>query len=181
MIGTVANCPTCGAPITIEAPRPSVPPTSSYAAPRPYVPPTSNSRSGTLPGRGVSPRILDIMSRTKGWVRFIAVMLFINFGLSIFNIIMSFNAPRRVYSDSQGVSQVVSIFVILLLQLYPAVKLNSYATRIGALLQSASAGDLDAALNEHRGFWRYVGIIAIVLISFMVLGFFFAMAFASRW
>ena len=144
---------------------------------RPYTSPTSNYGDG-MSGR-VSPRVVDIMSRTKGWVRFIAVMLFVNFGLSIINTIVTLNAPRRFGGDAERVGQIVGVAVMLLLYLYPAVKLNSYASRIGVLLQSGRASDLDAALNEHRAFWRYVGIVAIVLMSLMVIGIFFGIAFAA--
>ena len=90
---------------------------------RPYTPPTSNYGNG-MSGR-VSPRVVDIMSRTKGWVRFIAVMLFVNFGLTIINTIVTMNAPSRSGGDAERVSQIIGVAVMLLLYLYPAVKLNS--------------------------------------------------------
>lgn len=129
----------------------------------------------------VSPRVLDIMSRTKGWVRFIAVLMFVNFGLTVINNIVILNSSSRSFGDSDRVGQFIGLAVMLLLYLYPAVKLNSYASRIGALLQSGRAADLDAALNEHRAFWRYVGIVVIVLISIFIVFIFFTIAVtASR-
>ncbi|GDX09576.1 hypothetical protein LBMAG57_13480 [Verrucomicrobiota bacterium] len=144
---------------------------------RPYVPHTSSSGAGEMSGR-VTPQIIDIMLRTKGSVRFIAVMLFINFGITIINLIVTMNAPSRFGGDAERIGQFIGIGVALLLYLYPAVKLNSYASRIGALLQSARTGDLEAALNEHRGFWRFVGIVTIVLVSIFVLFIFIGMVAA---
>lgn len=105
---------------------------------RPYVPHTSSSGAGEMSGR-VTPQIIDIMLR-KGSVRFIAVMLFINFGITIINLIVTMNAPSRFGGDAERIGQFIGIGVALLLYLYPAVKLNSYASRIGALLQSARTG-----------------------------------------
>ena len=144
---------------------------------RPYVPHTSSSGAVGISGR-VTPQIIDIMLRTKGWVRFIAVMLFINFGITIINLIVTMNAPSRFGGDAERNGQFIGIGVALLLYLYPAVKLNSYASRIGALLQSARTGDLEAALNERRGFWRFVGIVTIVLVSIFVLFIFIGMVAA---
>ncbi len=145
---------------------------------RPYVPPASNPRTGGMSGR-VSPRVLDIMQRTKGWVRFIAVLLFINFGLTIINAVITMNSPRRFGGDEERIGQVIGVAVMLVLYLYPAVKLNSYASRIGALLQGSRTADLEAALNEHRAFWRYVGIVAIVLMSIFVLFIFVGIGLAA--
>lgn len=144
---------------------------------RPYVPPTSNYGGG-LPGR-VSPRVVDIMSRTKGWVRFIAVLLFINFGLTIINTVVVVNGSETRELAAGRIGQFIGFAIVLLLYLYPAIKLNSYASRIGALLQSGRTGDLEAALNEHRAFWRYVGIVMIVLMSILVLVFFISILAAA--
>jgi len=144
---------------------------------RPYVPHTSSSGAAGISAR-VTPQIIGIMLRTKGWVRFIAVMLFINFGITIINLIVTMNAPSRFGGDAERNGQFIGIGVALLLYLYPAVKLNSYASRIGALLQSARTGDLEAALNERRGFWRFVGIVTIVLVSIFVLFIFIGMVAA---
>jgi len=135
---------------------------------RPYKPPTSDYGTGDLPGR-VSPRILDIMSRTKGWVRFVSVMLFIHFGLTVFNVIRAMGQSSGFGNESERIGRFFGMGIVLLLYIYPAVKLNSYANRIGDLLQSGRAGDLEAALNEHRAFWRYAGIIGIVFLFIFVI------------
>jgi len=135
---------------------------------RPYVPPASNPGGRGFSGE-VSPRVFDIMSRTKGWVRFIAVMLWVNVVVAIINVIVTLSSARLPNGDAQKVGQVVGIAIALLFYIYPAVKLNSYARRIGVLLQSGRAGDLEAALNEHRAFWRFVGIVTLVFIGIFVV------------
>ena len=117
---------------------------------RPYVPHTSSSGAVGISGR-VTPQIIDIMLRTKGWVRFIAVMLFINFGITIINLIVTMNAPSRFGGDAERNGQFIGIGVALLLYLYPAVKLNSYASRIGALLLAcAERAPRLLAFRRHR-------------------------------
>ena len=144
---------------------------------RPYVSPLSNPGDSDGSGR-VSARTAEIMARTKGWVRFIAVVLFVNFGISIISTLVSLGSENRLASGPSGLGRFFGMGVMLLLYLYPAVKLNSYASRIGVLLQSGLPRDLEAALNEHRAFWRYLGIVAIVLLSIGVLGVVFGFASA---
>lgn len=151
---------------------------------RPYVSPSSSYGSGSPQSR-VSHRVIDIMSRTKGWVRFIAVVLFVMSGFVLIYVIMSIGGMRRYHDSTEQVVQMITFAaMLLLLHIYPAVKLNSYANRIGVLLRSARAQDLEAALNEHRALWRFVGIVSIVIIGFFVVMFLFGViagASRSRW
>jgi hypothetical protein len=55
--------------------------------------------------------------------------------------------------------------VMAFVYIYPAIKLWKYANRIGSLAASRSVADLDAALNEQRGFWKFIGIMTVIMIS----------------
>ncbi len=147
---------------------------------KPYIPPSAKFGGEDSAGR-ISQRTADIMARTKGWVRFIAVVMFVNFAISLVSTILSFGrSPVFENSDTQ-VSKIAGLIVLFLVYLYPAVKLNSYASRIGELLITGRARDLQAALNEHRGFWRYIGIITLVIISFVLVFILLGVAMGSRW
>ena len=56
-----------------------------------------------------------------------------------------------------------------LLYLYPAVLLAKYASAIKRFRYSRAMPDLEAALRHQRYFWRFVGIIFIVMIAVMLL------------
>ncbi len=138
---------------------------------RPYQPPASNfggHENFDSSGR-VSQRTTDIMARTKGWVRFIAVLMFVNFGISAIQAMLALGATGGVENISYKMGQFAGLAIVMLFYLYPALKLNSYASRIGVLLQSGRAGDLEAALNEHRAFWRYVGTVALIILCIGVI------------
>ena len=53
--------------------------------------------------------------------------------------------------------------VFAFIYIYPAVKLWKYASHIGALLSSGSMLDLEAALSQQRSFWKFLGIMVIVM------------------
>jgi hypothetical protein len=48
---------------------------------------------------------------------------------------------------------------------YPALKLGSFSTRINTLLATPNDANLAAALNEQRAFWKYVGVMMIVMFA----------------
>ncbi len=49
------------------------------------------------------------------------------------------------------------------------MKLWNYANSIENLMSSGTVPDLEAALNEQRSFWKYVGILAVILLSLNVV------------
>lgn len=59
--------------------------------------------------------------------------------------------------------------VFALVYLFPALKLWNYANSIENLMSSGTVPDLEAALNEQRSFWKYVGILAVILLSLNVV------------
>jgi len=54
--------------------------------------------------------------------------------------------------------------VFAFLYIYPAVKLWAFANRITSLGSTRSVADLDAALTEQRRFWKFLGIMTIIMI-----------------
>jgi hypothetical protein len=78
----------------------------------------------------------------------------------------------------------VIYLVMSLMYLFPSVKLWKYGTSILRLMSSRSAADLEQALEEQRGFWKFVGILMLVFLAMMlltfVIGIFSAIATATR-
>ncbi len=60
-----------------------------------------------------------------------------------------------------GVVYAVSSF----LYIYPALKLWKYAGSIDRLVASGSEEDLVDALDQQRAFWKFIGIIMIVVMA----------------
>lgn len=67
---------------------------------------------------------------------------------------------------------VISFFFYL----WPAIRLLRYAKAIGFLLEQKTAVELEEALNIQRGFWKYIGIITLILLILFVGFLFLAMA-----
>ena len=141
----------------------------------PYSTPAANLY-GNASGTGtdaVSPGTIAALVGTKPWVRFISVMLWIGIGFMIIGALaigglMAAGLSGASKAGPLGGYEMVIIAVMYgvmaFLYIYPAVKLWAFANRIGSLNSTRAVADLDAALNEQRRFWKFFGIMMIVMI-----------------
>ncbi len=142
----------------------------------PYSSPAANlfgSTSGTSV-ESVSAGVINQLKRTKPWVRFMGVLLWIGVifmslaaaamllgGATMGNVMAQAN-PGMPTGFMTGIA-VLYIFLAVL-YMFPAIKIWKYGTSIGKLVKSGSNADLEEALNQQRGFWKFVGIMAIIMI-----------------
>ncbi len=146
-----------------------------------YDPPRSNvedvNRSNAA---GITTTMIDAMRGTKPWVLLIGIVLIIS---SIFMILgtlgmiiagaigMGAEGPQAGAFLGIGVMYGVMSLIYVMMGVY----LFKYSSAIGRLLQSASSVDMEEALNSQRKFWKIAGIITVVFLVLMVIGFIAAM------
>ncbi len=137
----------------------------------PYTPPSANLTNhgayGASTELGVTARVVDLLARTKGWVRLIGVLSFIGAAFIIFAAL----GVLMVMSKAGGMVVPIALMygVMSAFYIYAGVKLNGYANAIGRLIFSGKTFDLEQALDQQRAFWKFAGIIALISIIFMVL------------
>jgi len=151
----------------------------------PYTTPSANlfgSTSGTTGGE-VTETVINHLQRTKGWVKLVGVLMWILFVIvlliaigMIAMVAMGGAMLAQADPNMQGgvlIGMGIGYGLFSWLYLYPAKKLTSYAGSIARLMVSRSVADLEDALNQQRGFWKYVGIITVIylcLIGLFILG-----------
>ncbi len=146
----------------------------------PYATPTANpyGSSSSLSADAVSPGTIAALAGTKPWVRFMSVMMWIGVGFmvlagimmaTVMNGIMAATQPNNPFGKSFGLLMGLLYIVMSFLYIYPALKLGNFASRIKDLMNSRSVSDLDAALNQQRQFWKFLGVMMIVLFSLYIL------------
>ncbi|OYW75359.1 MAG: hypothetical protein B7Z37_13705 [Verrucomicrobia bacterium 12-59-8] len=142
----------------------------------PYSTPAANLYGSNSGGAAdaVSPSTIAILSATRPWVRFMSVLMWIGVALMLLvaagmGLVSVLGAAKSISSGPLGGVQLVVFAVIYgvlaFLYIFPAIKLWKYANRIGSLGATRSVADLDAALNEQRSFWKFVGVMTIIMIS----------------
>lgn len=119
--------------------------------------------------------VIDKLKRTKPWVRFIGVLMWIAIGFMVLGALAMTFATRMMSTEfdksmpgmggSLAGAMVAAYLLFGMLYVYPAVKIWSYGTAIDNLVNTRSHDDLEKALDHQRSFWKFCGIIALVMIA----------------
>lgn len=141
-----------------EDPNPFQPPKAAILA----VPEPTDLESGAAVAGA-----LEALRGTKPWARFMAVMGMIGIGFMVLISLTVSLFTRGRLRGMPGPMQVVLPVIYLVfggLQLPLVIFLNRYASRIGTLLESHAPEDLQRALEAQKSFWKYLGIITLVVL-----------------
>jgi hypothetical protein len=168
-------------PTLIELDEPAVrtPPMNPYAPPKADL---REVRPGATFQATVPFEVVEALRQTKPWARLLAMLGFIGIGLMVlaslamlaFESSMKIGLPRGF-----GVGMMLVYLFMAGLQLPAALFLNRYASRIGDLLSSQSPSDLQEALVAQKSFWRYIGILTLIVVCIYVLVIAFAVVGAG--
>lgn len=118
------------------------------------------------------PMLLSLR-RTKPWVRVMSVIGFISVGFmaitGAFNISSMFRAESGLPFMPMIFMGVLNILMALL-YLLPSLYLFKFASSLGCLLDGGGADDLEEALSHQKAFWKFVGILTLVLLGIALSG-----------
>lgn len=147
-----------------------------------YEPPHSDVENARVANAaGISNVMIDAMRGTKPWVLLIGIVLIIS---SVFMVIatvgmiiattigMGVNGPET--APLIGVAVMYGVFSVIYIMM--GVYLFKYSSAIGRLIHSGSTANMEDALHSQRKFWKMAGIITVIMLILMVLGFVAAMA-----
>jgi hypothetical protein len=121
--------------------------------------------------------IQQTMAATRPWVRLCAILGFIGAGLCLLSTLGVFAAALFGNVGMAEMTLMLPYLVIAAIYLYPSIKLWKYASAIHSLLGSSRITDLEEALRQQQGFWKFAGIMILVTIGLMILGIFAGIAF----
>ncbi len=151
----------------------------------PYQPPKSTSVWDDSDSADEDPkfdRVAGALVQTRPWVRFISVMMFIGSGfmvlaglaLAVVGLAGAGAAPQRAVGVALGVGYVVMSLIYII----PAVFLWRYADRINAFARERSTGALASALEVQKSFWKFIGVL-ILIVMVVYAGLFVFMIIAA--
>jgi hypothetical protein len=150
---------------------PYAPPPGGYGQPPPYA-------ATAQPGVGVSPNSVELLRQTRPWVMFLSILMFIGSGFMLLGGIAMMGMGATLGGRGAGAFPGMILGAIYLplafVYIYPAVKLWSYASAIGRLNNSRMTEDLESALGHQKSFWKFCGILTIVLIALYIVFFLIA-------
>jgi len=161
LIGRTVSCPFCKHTFTAAAPPAGSPALSDAVGttPRPF--------SSGLPQ--VTPKMVADLASTRPWVLFLSILGFIGCGLMVLaGIIMVGVAAASPVGRGIGFLGLIYI-PMAILYLFPAYFLLKYSGAIRGFLATRSAPQMEKAIQSQKSFWKFVGILTLVVICFYIL------------
>jgi hypothetical protein len=143
-----------------------------------YAPPGANVDDVQRGGGAVTSAMVEALRGTKGWVLFIGILLFIAavfMGLGGLMMVVGMGfagvADKGMPGGTamlagMGVLYLISAAIYIFMGMY----LVQYAGSCSKVVKDAQPGDLEAALNHQRKFWKLGGIMALIFMVIAVLG-----------
>jgi len=124
----------------------------------------------------------SFLRETGRWAMFLAIVGFISIGLwillGIFYIAMAGNMfPQQGMPASMSMifpAMGGIIIVSSLLFIFPTVYLLKFASKTKEALADKNTEKLTEAFENHKSFYKFIGIFTIIVISFYILFFIFA-------
>jgi hypothetical protein len=129
----------------------------------PYKPPAASldGPRATDPSSTIPASVLEILARTRPWTKFMSIMMFILTGLMVLGGLAVLAMPI----ERKQVAAIVPAAILLLLYLPPALFLWRYSAQVQELQRGGGIAALEEALTAQKSFWKYVGILMIVVLS----------------
>jgi len=122
------------------------------------------------------PAILGFLKETSSWTYFLSILGFVGIGLMVLvGLFLSFmmgNMPGANPYESIGMnmSYIGIIYVALaVFYFFPVLYLFNFSRKIKSALSSKNNEELTSAFSNLKSHYKFVGILAIILISLYVL------------
>lgn len=124
-------------------------------------------------GAQVSDAAVAMLQQTRPWVTFLGVMSFIGSAFMLLGGILVMAAGALAPTGSAMPSTALGAIYIPMafLYIYPGLKLWAYGGAINRLVANRTSADLEAALAQQKSFWKFAGIVTVVMIAFYGVAF----------
>lgn len=112
------------------------------------------------------------LAQTRTWVRFLAILGFIGTGCAV--LFFTISLVFGVGGAPGPMELIILIPTFLLFCVIPTVLLWNYANQIGSFLRGSNPASFTAAITAQKSFWKYQGILALIIVIIYGMIFLFA-------
>lgn len=120
------------------------------------------------PAEGVSPEAVDLLRRTKPWVRFLSVLGILSLvviALGAVAMAAINTGPFQYMGMAVRIGMAILYLLLAALHIPPVLFLSRYASRIRTLVEEPSSRHLEDALRAQKSFWKYLGMFTLIMLS----------------
>jgi hypothetical protein len=116
----------------------------------------------------------NMLRQTKPWVRFVSVIMLIASAFMVLGGAFMMLAGAAATPGTPGAFLGLIYMVMAVLYIVPAVFLWRYADRIDIFLRQRSPRTLASALEAQKSFWKFVGILTLIVLCVYAFAILFA-------
>ena len=114
------------------------------------------------------------LRNTAPWVKFVSIAGLLMCIMLIAFAVIIINAPiettnvylAKLNSGMKNFIAVIYIFIAIML-LFPCIYLFIYSNRLKKFVRTNNTLSLEKAFAIQRKFWKYIGVLTIIIFSFM--------------
>ncbi len=121
----------------------------------------------------VSEGMTDALRATKPWTMFVAILGFVSLGFMVLGGLIMVAANQFIPQQEHPYMMTamgLAYILMALIYLFPALYLFKYSSAIGRFLDLKQASEMEAALGFQKSFWKFVGILCLIMLILAVLG-----------
>ena len=121
----------------------------------------------------ITESMLTSLRQTRPWVKFLSILGFVTIFLVVVSgIVNMFVFSKAALGGSYGLAIFMGAINILMgvLYFFPSFFLFKFASSIARLSDGGGAGELEEALSNQKSFWKFVGIMTLVMFGVAILG-----------
>jgi len=121
----------------------------------------------------ITESMLTSLRQTRPWVKFLSILGFVSiFFVVVSGIVNMFVFSKAAFGGSYGLAIFMGAINILMgvLYFFPSFFLFKFASSIARLSDGGGAGELEEALSNQKSFWKFFGIMALVMFGVAILG-----------
>jgi hypothetical protein len=126
--------------------------------------------------------VVGALAGTRPWVRLASIVGFVGAGLMLVTGLLvagaSLIAPGQLGAGAGAGFVALGLLYacMALLYLVPSRHLWRYGAHIGAYVRDQQPAQLEQALEAQRAFWKFVGVLTVLSLLLVVVGFLLALA-----
>jgi hypothetical protein len=121
----------------------------------------------------ITDHMVNSVRSTKPWTRFLSILGFIAVAfMLVFGILMM--VVKNILPQANGDFPVVLMGLMYILMslfyLFPSMYLFKYSSAVDRFLLSGRESEMESALSYQKSFWKFVGILSLIMIIIAILG-----------
>ncbi|HIF00754.1 MAG TPA: hypothetical protein EYQ63_28065 [Fuerstia sp.] len=113
--------------------------------------------------------LIQLLTETRPWVRLIGILMLIGAGfMLIAAAFMLFAAASGAGAGQFGIMGAIYV-PFAFLYIYPSMCLMKYASSITEASATGRMVDVNEAILQQKKFWRFCGIVAVIILAIYAL------------